>query len=210
MKPTVRISLHLYVFVSVVALSTSFALGASLEGKVKKNVYYSPAGNFSVPLPSDWAGKINVNDSYDKKNGVGAVSFHSDFGMQVGIHYMLLPPEVLTKEQPDWRDALERWLHAFGMQVWFLPVSPKSQVLHEAFISFEGLNALVAEVKIPEGSFMVNMMTGKRLDSRRGLVIFQKGRYIYMLSTEGYEHKEKWMAFADTLEPFFKSIVFTE
>lgn len=222
MKPALRTWSHLALSVSILALSTSFALGASLKGKIKKNVYHSPAGNFTVPLPSDWAGRIGVNDSYDEKNRAGAVSFHSDWGMQQGIHYMLLPPDDLTNQQLDSRDVLARWLHDFAMQVWFLHVFPKSRVLQEEFASFEGLNTLLARVEIPEGSSMVNMMTKKRLNSLRGLVIFQKDRYIYMLTTEvtttdildpGKKtdgQSEKWTAFADELKPFYKSIVFAE
>ena len=223
MKPARQTWVHLYLCLSVLALSTSLALGASLKGKVKKKVYYSPAGNFSVPVPKPRLEKVKIDDAYDEKKGFGAVSFHTlswSAGEQQGIHYMVLPPEAMTNQQPDWRGVLERWLHGFAMQVWFLHVSPKSRVLHEAFASFEGLNALLAEVEIPEGSFVMEMRTGKRLDSRRGLVIFQKGRYIYMLTTEVHdvsgsgektdEQSGKWMEFTNDLKEFHNSIVFTE
>ena len=214
------------VFLAVVslfvpAMTTIFA--NSLKGKIKKNVYYSPANNFTVPVPPGMG--MKANDAYDK-SGVGAVSFHDDFGAQTGIHYMLVPAEVLPSlASTETREAnLKQWLHEGAMKTWFLPAIPKARVIHEEMDTFEGMAVLKAMVALPEGSTttVMDSQGQRRLDSYRGLIIFPKGKYMYMLTTEtvtGFmaaqpesqrEPGENWAKFVDGVKPFYKSIVFSE
>ena len=213
-----------WVCFAMAVLGGGLAFGSSLKGKLKKNVYYSPANNFSVPVPSGLMG-MRVNDDFDEP-GIGLVSFHDDFGNQQGIHYMVMPAGAQAKLQAqETRDAeLSRWLKEFALPVWFLHPFPNSRVIHEASDSFEGMTVLLAKLEIPEGSSTVIFEQGKQrhMDSRRGLVIFTKGRFIYMLTKEtvnaftaAQASKEEdagdgWKKFAESLKPFYKTIVFTE
>ena len=81
---------------------------------------------------------------------------------------------------------------------------------------------LLAVVVIPEASSLVTSATQKRMDSRRGLIIFPRGQFVYLLSTETVtafglasggaqtESAEGWQTFVGGLKPFYRSIVFQE
>jgi hypothetical protein len=207
-------------------LGATTLVAGGTKGKVKKHVYYSPENNFNVPVPSGLGTK--VDDGYDK-SGVGAVSFHDDFGGQQGIHYMRIPPDVLPKfdETALPADMLSHWLNNVAMVTWFRPVSADSRVLHETAAPFENMEVLLAEVEIPSGSSMVvtDKSGTRRADSTRGLVIFRRGKYVYMLTTEEAsvfanfmasksEKKEvpagDWTKFAEGMKSFYHTISFTD
>jgi hypothetical protein len=213
----------------VACLLGAAVVAGGTKGKVKNHVYYSPENNFNVPVGRGMFGAMKIDDSYDK-SGVGAVSFHDDFGSNTGIHYMRIPPEALAKfdaaAHPD--QLLSDWLNNAAMPGWFRHASPDSKVLHETAANFENMEVLLAEVEIPGGSAMVVMDKGgnRRLDSRRGLIIFRRGKYIYMLTDEQQtvigsmnskrektpkeEAPKDWATFADGMKYFYKSITFTD
>lgn len=107
------------------------------------------------------------------------------------------------------------------MPFWYLRVSPPSRIISEAMGTFEGMPVLLAVVVIPEASGLVTTATQKRMDSRRGLVIFPRGQFVYLLSAETVtafglasgnaqtEAAEDWQKFVGGLTTFYKSIVFT-
>lgn len=227
------IALSAIVFTLTLVMILPAAAGAKLHDKVKNGVYNSPAKNFTVPVPEGMG--MQVSDGYGKEDDLstGAVSFHDDWGTLVGIHYTHVPPEVeATLAQPEGiKSLLDWWLPDFAMPIWFLSASPESRVLHQEFGSFEGLEVLMAQVEIPGGSSLVvqNSSGTRRLDSVRGLVIFHRGGYIYMLTTEMKglqqvlppgsaektveaepERDDQWMRFTETLKPFYQSIEFVE
>ena len=216
-----------WALLAVFTLGGGLALADSLKGKVKKHVYYSPAKNFTVPIPSGIG--MRLNDGFEAGAGgvsMGGVSFHDDFGKLMVIQYTMMPDQVMAKLQaPDTREeALKGWLHEGAMPAWYLRASPQSRVIHEEMGTFEGMPVLLAMAFIPQGSTVSVTENGieKRLDSRRGLVIFQRGKFVYVLSTETMntfaaamgnaetEPGEGWQKFADGLKPFFRSIVFTD
>ncbi|HEX6901638.1 MAG TPA: hypothetical protein VF789_18060 [Thermoanaerobaculia bacterium] len=181
----------LAVTVSLCALICGLAAGsawARTKGKIKKGTYTSPAGNFSVPLP-DGLG-LRVNDGYDPKEGIGAVSFHDDFGNQKGIHFMRIPADV-TKvfEDPATRkQALEGFLEQAALPTWFLPVAKDTQILHQELFPLDGADAFIGLVSIPGGGTVSLSVPGskemKRADSTRGVLILYHGGYVYLLTTE--------------------------
>jgi hypothetical protein len=220
-----RPSAHLLFMVCAFLVAASALLAAGTKGKVKKGVYYSPEKNFTVPVPSGMGTRIS--DGYSKE-GVGAVSFHDDFGSQSGIHYMRIPPDVQAKfdQAAHPADLLSHWLNNIALPAWFTSNFPTSRILHEAVVSFENMEVILAEVEIPGGSFMTVMDKDgtRRLDSLRGLIIFRRGPYIYMLTTERTnildigqaktekkaEPKEDWTKFAAGMAAFYRSISFTK
>ena len=152
-----------------------------LTGCAMPTIYESPAGNFEVSLPELGAG-MRWQEALNE-NG-GSVSFHSDFGQIKSIVYMKLPltaPETLG--DPGKRAAAIRgFLHDFAMPVLFEPVSPETKILFERLVGPPDDSEYLAVVEIPEGSTLMDMRTGKRLDSTRALLIFPDGGYMYMLT----------------------------
>ena len=98
----------------------------------------------------------------------------------------MIPDQAVEKFQaPDTREeALKGWLHDGAMPFWYLRASPQSRITNEAMGTFEGMPILLAVVVIPEGSRLLTTATKKNMDSRRGLIIFPKGKFVYLLSTE--------------------------
>jgi len=225
MTGTVPNRFLVYLCVSLLALSTGSAVARSLKGKVKKGVYYSPANNFTVPVTKGW--DVKVNDSYDKKKGIGAVSMHDVLGSLDSIHYMMVPPEFQARiqEMENKEHFLLDWLQKELIPGWYLPAAPESRILREATGPFEGMPAAFALVDIPGGSHIAVTSTSdgktRRADSCRGLVVFLKGRYIYSIATEttsavckkeagAVEPDKNGMPFAEALRTFYKSIAFPE
>lgn len=228
-----RVAIRILLSLLVLPFIFTAASAAGLDGKHRKGVYSSPARNFTVPVPSGIG--MKVSDAYEKDvaGQFGAVSFHDDFGKLLAIHYMSVPAEaVAALAQPEYLDhILQSWLETVAMPTWFLNAAPGSRLTHRDYGSFEDLRALFATVELPGASHLVTMdRTGKqkRLDSTRGLVIFQRGPYIYMLATElrglgellksgeetepplAADAEGKWLYFVDRLKPFYRSIGFVE
>lgn len=181
----------LAVTVSVCVLVCGLSAGsawARTKGKIKKGIYRSPAGNFSVPLPEGLG--LRVNDHYDQKEGIGAVSFHDDFGNQKGIHFMRIPAE-LTKlfDDPTTRkQALEGFLEQAALPSWFLHVSKETKILHQEPFQLDGMVAFIGLVSIPGGGTVSLSAPGskeaRRADSTRGVLTLYHQGYLYLLTTE--------------------------
>lgn len=215
---------------SIFSLCAGAAFATSLKGKVKNHVYYSPANNFTVAVPSGTVQKrMRVEDNFSSDGGpgglpVGVVSFAGDAGELIGIHFTRMPDKSIARPQsPDTREAaLKGWLHEGAMPFWYLRASAQSRIVHEEMGTFEGMPVLLAVVVIPESSALLTTATQKRMDSRRGLVIFPRGQYVYLLSTETVtafglasgnaqtDSDEDWQKFAGELTAFYRSIVFTD
>ena len=165
---------------------TAGSAGARTKGKIKKGIYASPAGNFSVPLPEGLG--LRVNDRYDPKEGIGAVSFHDDFGNQKGIHFMRIPADA-TKALDDpttRKQALEGFLEQVALPTWFLPASKDTRILHQELIQHDGADAFIGLVSIPGGSTLslTDSSGTRRLDSTRGVLILYHEGYVYLLTAE--------------------------
>ena len=155
-------------------------------GKIKNHTYYSPADNFHVPIPEGFG--VKVNDMFEKENGLGSVSFHDDFGQNNVIHYFRVPAEVLLKLDTDEtkHQKLQGWLHNVVMPTWLSTVSPDCKLLRETSGTFEEMPAVFAMVSLPGGSTLMITRNGEthRGNSRRGLVLFFKGSWLYMLAAK--------------------------
>jgi hypothetical protein len=215
MNHSIRVRRFLIVLATILAFSTSIASGSSTKGKVKAKTYYSPAQNFSVPVPEFAQLKLaegQVVDDFDKSKS-GFVSFYNLFGAYLAIHYMPIASETVSLlQQPESREkALAGWLQESAMPTWFLRASPNSKIVRQAMTKFEDMGALTALVEIPEGSVLQNMATRKRLDSSKAVVVFPKNGYMYILAGEiGGSHasEEEWLKEIEQLKPFFRSISF--
>jgi hypothetical protein len=58
----------------IIPFVVGLAFAGSLKGKVKSHVYYSPANNFTVPVPSGTFQKWSrVEDNFSSDGGPGGV-----------------------------------------------------------------------------------------------------------------------------------------
>jgi hypothetical protein len=127
---------------------------------------------------------LKIEDQNDDDGG--RVSFHGVFGDVRAITYVRLPAASnALLGDPGKRDQAYRgFLVEYAMPNLFRRASPQSRVVQEEFLYEGDSRAYFAVVSIPEGSVLVDMQKGKRLDSTRGLLIFGKNGYMYMLENE--------------------------
>jgi len=176
MEASIRIMLFTLSTILVVA-------SAPAQGIAAPDDYISPLKNFTVSIPQ-WNG-LQIQDGHDK-NG-GRVSFHDDFGNLQSITYLRLPQKLIAKmlNNPALRDkSYSGFLHNFAMPNLYRPASPESKVIHEEFIGLGDKRAYFAVVQIPEASIMVDVKNNKRMDSVRGVLVFEKRGFVYMLGDE--------------------------
>lgn len=153
------------------------ASGGESEGRK----YVSTQGKFSVEFPRMGPG-ARIQDPHDKDSGW--VSVHDDIGNLRSVMFLRLSDEEMQAvTSVDMRHALETFLSAYVMPVHIKPASPKAAVLHTEHVSYGGDGALFALVDIPGGSTMFDVRANRRFDTKRGLLIFRKGSFMYMLSS---------------------------
>jgi hypothetical protein len=166
--------------------TTEPLLAQRAKGKVKDGVYTSPGRNFSVPLPKGIGMKIS--DAFDDKEGLGAVSFHDDFGSLRGVLYARLPDALVTKfaDRALRQDFLEHALEGAAMGTWFLRASPQASIVSQEAITLDTAedDAFVGLVSLPGGSSLMDVKTGKHLDSTRAILTMQRKNYLYFLMIE--------------------------
>jgi len=157
---------------------------ATTKGKVADGNYSSPLNNFVIPLPTPFIGSLRIQDRNDADTGI--VSFLDDFGNNNGVTYLRLTPDLdAVFNDPARRDSAYRsFVHDYAMKHYFLPVSAQSKIVREEFLYAGPERAFFAIVAIPEVSSVMDMKAGKRLDSHRALLVFDKKGFMYMLHTE--------------------------
>ncbi|MFC1536453.1 hypothetical protein ACFL48_01400 [Pseudomonadota bacterium] len=143
--------------------------------------YISPLDNFSVPIPKG-AGQ-RVQDKNDENGGM--VSFHDDFGSLRSIFYIRLSPKTLKiQNDPEKQRAnLKGFLNEYAMRWLIRPNSPDASILHQEHLKMDNHNAYFALISIPSGSTMFDAKANKRYDTKRGALIFVRGKFLYMLSS---------------------------
>ena len=170
------------IFIPSVALGPTIRkIDATTEGKVPGESYYAPLGNFVLPLDR---GNIRIQDKNDAQGGT--VSVLDDMGNNQGITYAGLPATAeAVLNDPAKRDSAYRgFVHDYALPSYFRPVSAQSRVVHEEFLGSGLDRAFFAVAVIPEASSMVDGNTGKRRDSVRALLVFEKNKFMYMLHSE--------------------------
>ena len=172
---------------------------STTKGKVSDGSYYSPLGNFVVPLPTPLFGSVRINDRNDADSGM--VSLLDDAGNNEGVTYVSLESESGPVEiVPERRDAVYRsFVFDYVLPNLFQPVSPQSKVVHEEFLDSGPDRAFFAVAVIPGASSIMDAKTGVKLDSVRGLLVFDKGRFMYMLHREMRTAFDKLGADSDSL-----------
>lgn len=155
------------------------ASGGESEGRK----YVSPLGNFSAEFPKMGPG-VRIQDPHDKDSGW--VSVHDDIGNLRSIMYLRLSGEEIKAALSSAemrRPALEAFLTAYVMPEQIERASPKATVQHTELVNFGSDSALFVVVDIPEGSTMFDVRANRAYDTKRGLLILNKGNFMYMLSS---------------------------
>jgi hypothetical protein len=153
----------------------------AVEGKQNGN-YISPHGNFTVPYPQMGAGMRVQKQSFESS---GFVSFHDDFGNLISIEYSLLPPSAgamfATAEKTDATYAgLVKNVALPEMRA----QAPNTEMLYQESVDIDGGRGYFFVLDMPESSTLVDLKTGKRMDSTRGFMYFYSGGYVYRLSAQ--------------------------
>lgn len=155
---------------------------ATTKGTISGGRYQSPLNNFTIALPTGMG--LKIQDQND--NDGGRVSFHDDFGNLLAITYLRLPAhsEATFKESEKRDTAYSSFLKTYALPSLFSRASQVARLVSEEFLG-EGENRLYfAVVSIPEGSVLLDLKQNKRFDSVRGLIIFDKHGFIYMVENE--------------------------
>ena len=172
--------LLMFVLLSLIVVGCS-----SLKGTVSGDRYQSPINNFTIEIPNFF--DMKIQDEYHKEQKLGRVSFIAGmYGVLWAITYQQLPAnfETTFKDNEKRDSVYSSFLKSFAIPSLFSPVSQDTRILHEEFLGEDENRSYFAAIFIPEGSTMFELKQNKRLDSLRGLLIFEKRGFIYMVEQE--------------------------
>jgi len=171
--------------VALGALGLAGCAGLPTKGRVAGGRYQSPMNNFSIALPA--LSDAQVEDRVEPEvNPIGgSVIFRAATGEFWLVDYMRLPEGFAARlNTPDKQDeAHRRYLARYALSG-VDGASPQSAVVKEEALEADGARAYFAVINIPEGSRLIDGKTNRRLDSVRGLLVFDRDGYMYMLGCE--------------------------
>ncbi|MBD0263038.1 MAG: hypothetical protein ICV78_10025 [Tolypothrix sp. Co-bin9] len=176
-------------------------------------VYESPSGNFSIPIPveSQRGGRVQSQE--------GVVGFSDDYGTLFRIDYYALTPE---EEEEIESMGLEKYLQTVLIDK-YVPQAisaslPDAKVEQNEYLEETMDGAYFVLVNMPKGSTIsknVNNGTATIMDAYRGLLSFFNGDFLYIvtyqrsffedetrgsLEEEAYHIKHNILGFVDTIE----------
>lgn len=147
-----------------------------------EEVYESPLGNFTVPIPVDaqQGGKIQSQE--------GVVGFSDDFGTLLRIDYYPIPPEQLEElDSTDKQEYLRSIMVDKYVPQAILQNLPDAAIKHTEYQEQEELDYYYALVDMPHGSTISqqdNNGTITRLNAYRGLISFIQDDFLYIVSSQ--------------------------
>lgn len=145
--------------------------------------YVSPLGNFSAEFPEMGPG-MRIQE-HPQVGAAGGVSVHDDTGNLRSIVYLRVPDEELrtVTSAKTHGPALETFLTSYIMPELIQRAFPKATVQYTEHVDLGNDSGLFAVVDIPEGSTVTDARSDRRYDTKRGLLILNKGQFMYMLSS---------------------------
>lgn len=142
----------------------------------------SAANNFIVVTPKK--GMLFPYHIENLFNGSrGGVSFHDDIGNLLAIYYMHTPDTNYEKIKID-ASMLKKWFKEIGLPTYFLPLSKDTKIMQEKEITVGGEAAYFATIEIPNGSPIIMISEGRRIDTKRNILVLVRYGYVYLLSEE--------------------------
>lgn len=144
-----------------------------IQGRIADSRYYGFGDAFSIALPSK-SKTLEMEDFYAAPN-IGGVAFFNDSGFLLKLEIDELIPEVthLIENHTEIKDEI---LDALFYEL-LLPqlkiLVPKLHLLHVQKVILDDTQAaLFAVLDLPETATLVDLDTGRNLDSKRGLLLF--------------------------------------
>jgi hypothetical protein len=147
-----------------------------------EEVYESPSGNFTVPIPVDsqQGGKVQSQE--------GTVGFSDDFGTLFRIDYYPIPPEQLEElEYADREEYFQSILVDKYVPQAILANVPNAQVKYSEYLEDIMMGSYFVLVDMPHGSTISqqeNNGTASRLNAYRGLLGFINADFLYIVSSQ--------------------------
>ena len=163
-------------YLSVVLISMALGLGAApLYAQNPGKPFKSPLKNFAIMIPEFPFG--TTVQKQNSKEG-GTVSFLGVTGAVRRIDYTRLPTDIALPTDSTELQAL------YHMALDDLLRANPSSLLTERPYTLDNAVMLLAPVSFPAGSHLQDAASGKRMDSIRGVLIFARGGFMYLLHTE--------------------------
>ncbi|WP_017715710.1 hypothetical protein [Kamptonema formosum] len=151
------------------------------EEPADTELYESPAGNFTVPVPTDpeKGGSISAQD--------GSVAFSDDFGTLLRIDYTPFTLKVGDRIQLVGREEFFKTFLTHYVSQAILAYFPGSQILGEEYIDDLMDGAYFIAADMPQGS-TISKQTGDgsevRMNAYRGFVCFIAAGFVYTVSDQ--------------------------
>lgn len=154
----------------------------TLEKDYGDDVYESPSGNFSVPVP------VNPEQGGKVFSQEGVVSFSDDFGIFLRIDYYPIPSDQLEElESIGQEEYLQSLIvNKYIPQAIFSNV-PNAEVKYTEYLADTIDGSYFVLIHMPHGSTISqseNNGTTSRLDAYRGILAFMNTNYLYIVSSQ--------------------------
>ncbi|MEA5582871.1 tellurite resistance TerB family protein [Nodularia harveyana UHCC-0300] len=169
-------------------------------------IYESPAGNFSVPIPVDpqQGGKVETQD--------GVVGFFDHFGTMLRIDYSPISSEQLEQvESIGQEEYLQSILLNKYVPETIFANMPKAEVRYTEYLKDAIEGSYFALIDMPHGSTIsqsTNNGTATRLDAYRGAIAFMHSNYLYIVSSQhSFFHGEKPTSIKEEAEEIKENIL---
>ena len=149
------------------------------QQSVQEGMHTHVSGLYQVPVPvEEFMGGKMMEQPY-------ALIFTNDFGSLYRIENIGLPPEEQANLDEMGRDVyLEYFLNEMFMKQAVLVSIPTATVDHKEYLPDRFGGALYARLNLPGGSILAEQINGseaKRLDARRGTLIFLREQTLYIV-----------------------------
>lgn len=145
----------------------------NLQGKIEGDRYYAFGNAFNILLPSH-SEASQIEDSYAAPN-LGGVAFFNDAGFLLKIEVDELIPEAraMITKHPEIKDEMLEAIFHDALLVQILQNVPKGEVLYGKNVKLEnGDPAYFAVLDLPGAATLMDLNSGRSLDSKRGYLLF--------------------------------------
>lgn len=163
-------------------LSLVIAGCATTKGTVGDGKYQSPLNNFTVALPN-WS-NLKIRDQNDDNSG--SVSFHDDLGNLSAMTYSRLSADAATtfKDNEKRYEAYRDYFNNVAVPVFSSRAAKGMRTVREELLDDGKNKVYFVLIDLPEGSALADPKKNQRFDAMKGLLIFDRNGFIYMVEHE--------------------------
>ncbi len=163
-------------------LSLVVAGCATTKGSISGGKYQSPLNNFTVALPN-WT-NLKIRDQNDDNSG--SVAFHDDLGNLSAITYLRLPADsdATFKDHEKRYAAYRDYFNNVAVPAFSSRAAKGMRTVREELLDDGKNKVYFALIDLPEGSTLADSKKNQRFDAIKGLLIFDRNGFIYMVENE--------------------------